>query len=144
LKRFICAQNEAEVFSGRYRSATIVNLDQGLTLIPFTVELFNEIITSSSSEHVGTFELLTENIEDEILTTIVNGRIAYIEAAYHGGEGGQSGIIWEQNKRVTQLEYGQTRINEVLQYFGVVSNNGEDEFASLRLGRYRSTQEWTE
>ncbi|RYE25948.1 MAG: hypothetical protein EOP51_02255 [Sphingobacteriales bacterium] len=142
LEAFICHQDDAQVFSKYYRSAKLVDLKQGLVLVPLGEELLNEITTVSSDSNIEGFELLTTDIERQVLNVIDDRPIAYIEAAYHGGDGGQLGLIWAESRRVKLLSFGQGRINDVLKYFGVTAGIGLDEFSTLALGKFRSTKEW--
>ena len=101
----------------------------------------NDLIVSNS---VDDFEYLTDNIEANVLQKIGDRKIAYVEAEYFGGEGGQIAVIWENNKREKVLDYGQNKINEVLKDFGVIAENGGDEFSTLGFGLHRHTREWLE
>jgi len=85
---------------------------------------------------------LTENIESKILSAIENKQFAYVEAEYHGGQGGQMAIIWRDHKRYQLLTFDHGRINEVLKYFGVIANMPQDEFLTVGLGLHRDTIEW--
>lgn len=105
--------------------------------------MFDQINNFEASGNIPSFEYLTTNIEDKILK-IINGKpIAYIEADYFGGKGGQVGIIWTGGKRIAQFKYGQDVINSVLKHFGVVAEKDKDEFDTLGFGRHRNTVDWT-
>ena len=121
-----------------------VVIGQGLCLIPMTEDLFDQINNLAVSNSVDKFEYLTDNIESKILQIIGDKKIAYVEAEYFGGEGGQIAIIWENNKRKKNLEYGQDKINEVLKDFGAIAEKREDEFLTLGFGLRRHTREWLE
>ncbi|MBL0183927.1 MAG: hypothetical protein IPP96_17220 [Chitinophagaceae bacterium] len=133
LQAFICKQADTNIFIDNFDKAKKVEIGQGLSLIPMTEDLFDQINNFAVSNSVDKFEYLTENIEAKILQLIGDKKIAYIEAEYFGGEGGQIAIIWENNKREKFLEYGQDKINEVLKDFGAIAEKGEDEFLTLGL-----------
>jgi hypothetical protein len=78
------------------------------------------------------------------LNLTIDFPLAYIEAEYFGGEGGQSGIIWKDGKRTAEFAYRQEVINNVLRYFGIIANENQDEFDTLGLGRHRNTRDWME
>ncbi|MGN6435014.1 MAG: hypothetical protein ACTHMM_00715 [Agriterribacter sp.] len=109
-----------------------------------TEDLFDQINDFRSSEAIDSFLYLTENIETSILLSVGDKQFSYVEAEYHGGQGGQIAIIWEEGKRLRLLSYGQNKINEVLKYFGAVADKGQDEFLTLGFGLRRNTQEWIE
>ena len=60
---------------------------------------------------------LTLNIEGEIFKIIKGKTIAYIEAEYFGGQGGQQGIVWKDGNRSAEFKYGQSVINTILNLF---------------------------
>ena len=68
--------------------------------------------------------------------------VGYIEAAYHGGAGGQSAVIWNKGKRTDLFPQQHRAINEVLRRLGVSGKNGLDEFDTVGLGDHRNTGDW--
>jgi hypothetical protein len=83
----------------KFGKAVSVDLGQGLSLVPMTEELFDQINNFCSSPSVDKFEHMTENVEQKVLDAIGDRKLAYIEAEYFGGEGGQIAIIWNNNRR---------------------------------------------
>ena len=144
LRAFICKQADADIFTENFGKANNVVIGQGLSLIPMTEDLYDEINDFVVSVSVDKFEYLTSNIETKVLQSIGKKKFAYVEAEYFGGEGGQIAIIWENNRREKFLEYGQDKINEVLKDFGVIAEKGKDEFLTLGFGLRRHTREWLE
>ena len=142
LKAFICKSINADCLTKQFDKAIKVEIGQGISLIPMTKDLFNQINEFIASAPIDSFEYLTENIESKILLAIGDRQFSYIEAEYFGGTGGQIAIIWQNNKRQEILNLGSGRINQVLRQFGVIANNEKDEFATLGLGLHRSTEEW--
>jgi hypothetical protein len=142
LQAFICKTTDINCLTIIFDKAVRVDLAQGLSLIPMTEDLFDQINEFNVTNEIDSFFYLTENIENKILLSIGDRRFSYIEAEYHGGQGGQVAVIWENGKRVKLLPYGQNRINNVLKYFGVVADKGQDEFLTLGFGLHRHTQEW--
>lgn len=142
LQAFICKEVDCENFIKTFNNARRITLDQGLVLIPMSEELFEEINNLKLSPSIEKFEFINENIEQLILNVMENKKVAYIEAEYFGGDGGQSVIIWDQNKRLQILEFGQDRINQVLKFFGIIADKGIDEFETLGFHLRRSTQKW--
>jgi len=144
LQAFICKQDDTNNLTDKFEKAKKIEIGQGLSLIPMTEELFDQINEFVVSNAVDKFEYLTDNIETKILQLIADKKFAYVEAEYFGGEGGQIAIIWSDQKRETFFEYGQECINRVLKEFGVKHKIGNDEFDTLELGRHRSTIDWVE
>ena len=144
LQAFICKQAETNILTDKFNKAKGIEIGQGLTLVPMTKELFDEINESVVSNSVNKSEYLTDNIEIKVLKLMADKRFAYVEAEYFGGEGGQIAITWNNQKRENLLEYGQECINSVLKDFGVKNKIGIDEFETLELGRHRNTIDWVE
>ena len=144
LKAFIGKTVDLENIAKSFSSASVVKLDQGLSIVPMTEDLFDQMNNMTASGNINSFEFLTLNIETETLKCIGYNCCAYVEAEYFGGEGGQSGVIWKDGKRSVEFGYGQGIINKVLNFFGVVANKDLDEFDTLGLGRYRNTSEWVD
>jgi hypothetical protein len=144
LQAFIGKISDLKVLATRYDKAKEIDIGQGLTLIPMTEELFDQINNLVASNSIDKFEYLTDNIENEILKHIGNTKLAYVEAEYFGGQGGQIAIIWNNNKREQFFEFGQDKINGVLKNFGIKSKIGSDEFDTVGLGRHRNTIQWIE
>jgi hypothetical protein len=144
LQAFICRQSDTRLLTEKFDKAISVDIGQGLSLIPMTEELFDQINNFTSSSSVDKFEYMTEYVENKILNAIGDRKFAYVEAEYFGGEGGQMAVIWNNNRRQQILPFGKDKINQVLKDFGVTANEGQDEFLTLGFGLRRDTREWIE
>ncbi|WP_160713459.1 hypothetical protein [Chitinophaga solisilvae] len=144
LNAFIGKSRDINCICKAYNLAIPVNLDQDISLIPLTEDLFDQINELDATEGVDGFEYLTVTIEMNVLGAIKEKPLAYVEVTYFGGEGGQTGIIWKDGKRNAELAYGQEAINIVLRTFDVIADHNKDEFDTLGFGRYRHTQDWTQ
>ena len=75
-----------------------------------------------------------------------NKTIARIETDYFGGGGEQSAKLFINNKKVYDKSDAQdwsTRpINDVLKMMGVNATNGNDEFDTIGLGKYRTNEDF--
>jgi hypothetical protein len=142
LSAFIGKPEDLKIIVETYPVSKIVDLAQGLSLIPFTEELFDQINNFEVTGDIQSFEYLTINIEGNISKLTDRKHIAYIEADNFGGEGGQVGIIWADGSRVIQFKFGQDVLNAVLRHFGVVAEKNRDEFDTLGFGRHRNTADW--
>lgn len=144
LSAFIVKTNDLTCFLTSFSNARKIDLDQGISLIPLTEELFDEMNNFSVNESILDFVYLTTQIETGILA-LLNGRtIAYVEADYFGGQGRQSGVLWKNGKRDATFIYDPKAINKSLVVIGVVADSGKDEFDTLNLGRHRYTSDWIE
>ncbi len=144
LQAFICKNSDSNLLAEPFDKVKAIELGKDLTLIPMTEELYDQINSLVVSDSVSKFAYLTEHIESQVLKFIGNAKVAYIEADYFGGQGGQMAIIWKNNKREYFVEYGQDCINEVLKIFGIKARLFADEFDTLGLGRHRNTIDWLE
>jgi hypothetical protein len=77
----------------------------------------------------------------------VGGTVAYLRLQTFGGTIDQSVVVWQQGDLVLceQVEDGdadELPSNVALRLLGVVATGGEDEFATLGLGRHRDTEGW--
>ena len=142
VEAFICKQADGHVMTDHFDKAVRVDISQGICLIPMTEDLFDQINKFQISQAILDSQFLTENVEHEILKVVGERQFAYVEALYHGGQGGQIAIIWKDNKRSHLLEYGPDKINYVLKYFGAVAHDGADEFLTLGFGLRRKTSDW--
>ena len=144
LQAFICRHSDTNALTNHFDKAIKVDIGQGLDLIPMTDELYDQINNFKALPSVDKFEYLTENIEQEVLNAIGDRKLAYLEAEYFGGNGGQSAIVWNNGKREKLLAFGQDSINQVLTDFGVAVSKGQDAFSTLGLDRHRHTKDWIE
>lgn len=144
LQAFICKQADSNIFTDNFDKAKKIEIGQGLDLVPMTEDLFDQVNNFVVSNSVDKFEYLTDNIETKVLQLIGDKKIAYVEAEYFGGQGGQIAIIWGNHKRQHLFPYGQDCINKVLKDFDVQTKSGNDEFDTVGLGRHRNTIDWIE
>lgn len=144
LSAFIGKPEELIRIQVAFKNANLIELHPCVSLIPLTEELFDEINNFSASESLFNFEYLTRQIEHEILTLISDITLAYFEAEYFGGQGGQSAILWEKGKRTSEFIRDSQAINKVLKNLGVIADSDTDEFDTISLGRHRYTRDWLE
>jgi hypothetical protein len=142
LQAFIGKKEDVDAISQKFHSATIQNLEQGISLIMLTEELFGEMTNSTPSPIVNGFEYLTNSVETNVLRIIGDASIGYVEACYFGGEGNQSGVIWQKGERIFFTVAEQDIINKVLKYFEVITKDDYDEFDTLKFGFLESTRDW--
>src|SRR3954471_15996024 len=66
-----------------------------------------------------------------------DGRLAYVEAEFFGGDGTQAMFLAEHGSVVVGPKVGPHAINEALQALGVRPDGHHDEFDAIELGRHR-------
>ncbi|MBJ6111833.1 hypothetical protein JAO73_22625 [Hymenobacter sp. BT523] len=124
--------------------AVLVELGQGLSLMPLLEDVIDGLTNCQPSEAVVPSYFLTAHLEARILQHIGTATVGYLEAEYFGGHGEQTAVLWQGGNRqfVAGPTYG--AINAVLEALGVrLHSTKEDAFDAVNLGRYRHTDEWT-
>jgi hypothetical protein len=145
LNAFLGRPDGLKKIERRFPTSKIVLLTTEIALIPMTGRLFNEINNYRGNNIIKKWQFLTSDVENEILGVIDHDMISYIEVEYFGGQGGQSGIIWQKGKRIFEKEFQQGVVNEILRLFGVLKDKiDRDAFDTVRLGRHRNTEDWIE
>jgi hypothetical protein len=125
-------------------------LEHGLALLPITDELFDDV-TDGTDGAYG-FWHLPGGFEHELARWSAAGPVAYVEADYFGGIGGQQAVVWSGGRLVlgplrlsddAPYAPGGTPISRALRALGVTRGAAEDEFAAAGLTRHRRTEDWT-
>ena len=141
IRAFIGRTGILEPIAGACRKARIVTLEQGLTIVPMIDELYDEINKTEPWPGIEPFTYLTTYTEQRVLQWMPSGLFGYIEAEYHGGQGAQAAILWQDGKRL-QVFNPKHAINTALQHAGFTADAGKDEFDAVGLGRHRYTEDW--
>lgn len=129
-------------------------LGQGWSLLPITRALH----VASTGAHATTVDGLShlrQGLAQRLAHASYAGVIAYIEADFRGGIGGQASIVWHNGAvslgplscshsggRVPVI--AEWPINRALRHLGVLATPGRDEFDTLRLGRFNTTEAWAD
>ena len=139
LQAIIGKQRTLAHHASEFQHARIVLLAQGIAIIPMTDDLYDEI---AEGGEVDGFYKLSQSIEEWAQRISTVAPVAYIEAEFFGGTGGQSAVAWSQGSRVLGPIHVQHAINEALRFFGVRVDGAHDEFDAVGLGRHRETADW--
>jgi hypothetical protein len=110
-------------------------------LFPINAELVDAKVAPDATpqETEETFILLTAGLRRLFADVSVDGILAYIETEYHGGQGGQGGMVLKNGQEVMPPEWaGSDMINKALKLLGVRSTMTEDEFLVVGLGMARN------
>ncbi|HEY7415030.1 MAG TPA: hypothetical protein VH593_07545 [Ktedonobacteraceae bacterium] len=143
-----------------YPAAQVVRLRHGLQMLPLTRAFTSELRASRPAEQTlpweemmktrglpSWFEKRNDIVADLASQLSEVAPVAYVEANFFGGVGGQSALIWQQRQIVFARSdtHGIGAINEALRYLGVQASNTNswfDEFMMVGLGQKRDTEQW--
>lgn len=117
-------------------------------MILVTEELCEEIAEEFPSDNelpLESFSMLTETLIAWAKHISRLTPIAYIEAEYFGGVGGQSAIVWDK----AETKFGPVSaeigpINQALRFLGAEALSANDEFEAVGLNRGRDSEDWIE
>lgn len=139
LQAVIARQNVLEAHTGDFSSVALVPLACNLGLVPLTDELFDEIGATVDS---GRFYKLTPAVIAWAQAISAAGPVAYVEADFFGGTGGQGAVAWERGSELLSPTHSAEAINQALRLLGVRRSALHDEFDMVGLPRHRDTSEW--
>lgn len=125
--------------------SAVIPLAQDVCMVPLTPALcgqFGEAQRPWLYEHHGDFTHLPEGLVPHLRELSRRGRVAYVEAEYHGGDGEQRSIVWNDGEVWREAEESSFAINSALVSLGVARAEGADPFDTLGLGRHRSVDDW--
>ncbi len=119
-----------------------ITLSQSMTLAPLGTSFCEQNSIPFLPFSDEGLEGIPAQIAEICQAISLNGKVAYIEAEFHGGEGGQAAILWNNGKIKGEIIVAEDAINQALKYLDVKNINCRDEFEALGLGRYRNTDDW--
>lgn len=128
----------------------LVPLGHGLALVPMTDDVFGAFAGGKADSAPG-FWRMPGGLARALSAWSSDGPVAYVEADYFGGVGGQCAAVWERGSLafgpVTLREHeappaAGTPISQALARLGVVRDGHLDEFDTVGLGRHRRTEDW--
>jgi hypothetical protein len=134
-------------------NGVVVDLGQGLGLVPMTPALFDEIRRGDEAGlRFAPARLFPPRLDLLLAAWSVDDPLAYVEADYFGGIGSQFAVAWHGGALVlgplvlTEDEPwpapGWSPISQALRHLGVSVGRHYDEFDAIGLGRHRSAQDW--
>ena len=130
-----------------FLNVKLISLNQKVWLIPLTRALTSELTEVNEVRKVAVLpELQSASASAIFLAQKLsqNGKVAYLEAEFFGGEGGQASAGWQNGELLFQPRQTIDAINQALQWLGVLRDNQHDEFDMIELGRHRSTEAWAQ
>lgn len=136
-----------------FKTAIVCPLVQNLALVPITEDLARELeIHFIESEEPWLINDMAAGVASAASRLSSANDVAYVSTEYFGGVGGQRAIVWRAERIVFQADnhtsssagWPNSPISRALRFMGVKAAEGEDEFDTIGLGKYRSTEEWGE
>jgi len=151
---------ESACLSLKQTKVVVLN-EPSLALVPVTSELREELEATgggiSPSLDYSIFDRLKPAIAGWVAALSSDGVIAYVEAEFFGGSGGQSAVVWDKGRIVfgpvltkwgmpgdrREVQSGsEMAINQALRLLGVGTDSRRDEFDMVGLGQARRTERW--
>jgi hypothetical protein len=144
LKAYIGKKENLNPILKKYTESHIIELENGISMIPMTDELFDEISNDEGGFAISKFEFLDRNVEQKTIDLVGDKEVAYVESEFFGGKGGHIGIIWKNKQRVFLGKFKKNTMNEVLKRLGVKRTPVKDEFETVGLDKNRYIEDWIE
>jgi hypothetical protein len=156
LNAIVSSSNAMEVIVEQYEHAFPHSIGLDLVILPHVTPY----LPSDDTKRFGYddhFWYLDEPLVSIILRASELSPVSHVEAEYAGGVGGQAAIVWSNSKvvygpeQVTNRNYeGRAQrvpkqtspISQALRHLGVQAIGAQDEFDTVRLGRFRHTLAW--
>lgn len=125
----------------------VVQLGQGLSLMPMTADLFDEVQRGGAVDaRFAACQMFPPGFEATIARWSVTDPVAYLEADYFGGVGTQFAAVWHHGDLVlgpvVKAAHGRSPISQALRRMGVSAAGNTDEFDAVGLGRHRHVEDW--
>jgi hypothetical protein len=125
--------------------SAVIALPQGLCMVPLTEAVryaFGPAERPWLYETHSIFTHLPQALAPHLRELSRVAAVAYVEAEYHGGDGEQRSIVWQDGAPLGEPEESSGAINDALRRLGVEQAEGADRFDTLGLGRHRSVDDW--
>jgi hypothetical protein len=145
IRGFVARPDVAQAICARFPAAKSVSLDAGFALVPATEAVMSEI--DAADPRAGRVAESIDFLFDHPVMLAVladlsrRGPIAFVETDYFGGRGAQAATACVDGKVVASSEGEGGSINRALRAIGVLRPSDEDEFDTVCLGKYRSTDD---
>lgn len=147
VQAFVGSKPLLESVQQRFGVSRVVELEQGLFLLPLTEELYDALPSAPAAfEWAGEFHFLF--LDSKVVALLKEASqaesLAYVETEYFGGDGGQGAIVARGGEIVLGPSKGDGSINAALNLLGAKKAGAHDEFEAVGLGRFRSNDDWIE
>jgi hypothetical protein len=143
VQAFIGTKTSLERIQQQYSASQVMELSQGMALLPMLDELYDAIPNEESTDLVDEhFQFLTPKIVELIIRFSKKEAVGYFETEYFGGAGDQGAILGKEGRIVFGPQGGDGSINSILSLMGVDAAGSFDEFTAVGLGRFRDNEDW--
>ncbi|MFT3883420.1 MAG: hypothetical protein QM703_27690 [Gemmatales bacterium] len=139
LQAIIGSQATLQKHASDFQHIHVVSLTHNIALIPLINELYDEI---GEGGDVDQFYKLSPGIEKWAQWLSIESMVAYIEAEFFGGVGGQGAVAWTAGSRSLGPIHDRDSINQILRLLGVRRTIAKDAFDVVGLGLHRYTEDW--
>ena len=134
-------------------NGVVVDLGEGLGLLPMTPDLFDEVRQGDEVDpRFAPAQLFAPGFEVVLASWSAVDPVAYVEADYLGGIGSQFAAVWRGGTLLLgplvlaedepRPAPGWSPISQALRHLGVSADGHHDEFDAIRLGRHRHVEDW--
>jgi hypothetical protein len=111
----------------KLENAHIIRLNWGgFSFLPYSYALCDELHANGKKK----------------LHKLADFPIVWVETDYFGGGGDQGAKFWENGVRIFKKMKSYGAIDDALKLLGIVAEEGNDEFDTLELGKYRTNGDW--
>jgi hypothetical protein len=121
-----------------------IPLSQGFSILPLREQDIQSVLGVLTTGHADGFNYYSEQLVDVLCSASIAGPLVFFETEYFGSSGSQGAALFNNGSVVygpSSAESGP--INEALSLLGVqVHPPATDEFESIGLHSYRSTEAW--
>ena len=147
IQAIIGSEHVLQSLQQRFGVSRVVELSQGLFLLPLTEEFYNALPSAADAfAWSGQFHFCF--LDSKVVALLIDASkadaVAYVETEYFGGDGDQGAIVAREGKIVFGPAAGDGSINAALGLIGARKETGHDEFDAIGLGRFRSNEDWIE
>jgi hypothetical protein len=142
VQAFVGARTILELIQRQFALSCVIDLEQGLALLPLSDELYDAIPGDLTTPAQKGFVLLSPKIEALLKETSTYGVVGYFETKYFGGRGDQGALLAQLGKVTFGPQVGADSINQMLKLLGARRQGDGDEFDTIGLGKYGSNTAW--
>ena len=125
--------------------SSLISLPHGMGLVPVNDNFYRAKCHGNDAPSViDTFAFLTPEFLAWLTLASKETRLCYCETDYFGGAGGQGAVVFDNGACIFGPEFREDGpINHALSIMVIdSSDNDEDQFQMLDLGKYRSSEQW--
>lgn len=125
----------------------VVPLGQGLSLMPMTEELFDELRQGGEVDaRFAACQMFPPGFAETIASWSLVDPVGYLEAEYFGGVGTQFAAVWHRGDLVLgpldRAAGGRSPISQALRRMGASAAGHLDEFDAVGLDKHREVEDW--